>query len=51
VFLVLGLLALVGVGIIAVLGLLLPVLPLILAGLVVWGLVKFYSRPAAATGA
>jgi hypothetical protein len=50
-FLVLGLLALAGLGLVAVLGLLAPLLPLILAGLVVWGLVKLFSRPAAATRA
>jgi hypothetical protein len=50
-FLVLGVMALAGFGIVAVLGLLLPVLPLIVAGLVVWGLVKIFSRPAAATRA
>jgi hypothetical protein len=50
-FLVLGVVALVGLGIVAVLGLLLPVLPLIVAGLCVWGLAKFFSRPAAATRA
>jgi hypothetical protein len=50
-FLVLGLLALLGVGLVAVLGVLVPVLPLILAGLLVWGLVKLFSRPAAATRA
>ncbi len=50
-FLVLGLLALAGIGIVAVLGLLGPLLPLVVAGLVVWGLVKFFSRPAAATRA
>jgi len=44
-------LAVAGIGIVAVLGLLLPVLPLIVAGLVVWALVKFFSRPAAATRA
>ena len=33
------------------LGLLVPLLPLIVAGLVVWGLVKVFSRPAAATRA
>jgi hypothetical protein len=51
VFLVFGVLALVGFGLVAVLGLLVPLLPLIIAGLVVWGLVKFFSRPAAATRA
>lgn len=50
-FLLLGVLALAGFGVVAVLGLLLPVLPLVVAGLVVWGLVKFFSRPAAATRA
>ena len=50
-FLVLGVLALVGFGLVALLGLLVPILPLILAGLVVWGLVKVFSRPAAATRA
>ena len=50
-FLVLGVIALAGFGVVALLGLLLPVLPLIVAGLVVWGLVKFFSRPAAATRA
>jgi hypothetical protein len=50
-FLVLGVVALIGLGIVAVLGLLLPVLPLIVAGLFVWGLAKFFSRPAAATRA
>jgi hypothetical protein len=51
VFLVLGAVAVVGVGLVAVLGLLLPVLPLIVAGLVVWGLVKLFSRPAVASRA
>lgn len=46
-----GAIALVGFGIVAVLGLLVPVLPLIVAGLVVWGLVKLFSRPAAVTRA
>jgi hypothetical protein len=50
-FLVLGVVALVGVGLVAVLGLLVPILPLVLAGLVVWALVKLVSRPAAATRA
>jgi hypothetical protein len=50
-FLVLGVVAIIGLGIVAVLGLLLPVLPLIVAGLFVWGLARFFSRPAAATGA
>jgi hypothetical protein len=44
---VVGIVALVGFGLVAVLGLLLPLLPLVLAGLVVWGLVKLFSRPAA----
>lgn len=48
-FLVLGVIAIAGVGIVAVLGLLVPILPLIVAGFVVWGLVKLFSRPAAAT--
>jgi hypothetical protein len=43
---VIGVVALVGFGLVAVLGLLLPLLPLVLAGLVVWGLVKLFSRPA-----
>ena len=50
-FLVLGVLALVGFGLVALLGLLVPILPLIIAGLVVWGLAKVFSRPAAATRA
>ena len=50
-FLVFGVLAIAGAGLVAVIGLLVPVLPLILAGLVVWGRVKFFSRPAAATRA
>jgi hypothetical protein len=50
-FLVLGAVAIVGFGLVAVLGLLVPLLPLIVAGLVVWGLVKLLSRPAAATRA
>ena len=50
-FLVLGVIALVGFGLVALLGLLVPILPLILAGLVVWGLAKAFSRPAAATRA
>ena len=50
-FLVLGVLALVGFGLVALLGLLVPILPLIVAGLVVWGLVKIFSRPAAVTRA
>ena len=41
-----GIVALVGFGLVAVLGILLPILPLVLAGLVVWGLVKLFSRPA-----
>ena len=51
VFLVLGVVALVGLGLVAVLGLALPLLPLIVAGLVIWGLVKLFSHPAAATRA
>ena len=51
VFLVLGVVALVGLGLVAVLGLLVPLLPVILAGLVVWGLVKLFSRPAVASRA
>jgi hypothetical protein len=50
-FLVLGVLAIVGFGLVALLGLLLPILPLVVAGLVVWGLVKLFSRPAAPTRA
>ena len=50
-FLVLGVVALVGFGLVALLGLLVPILPLIIAGLVVWGLVKAFSRPAAASRA
>jgi hypothetical protein len=50
-FLVLGVIALVGFGLVALLGLLVPILPLIVAGLVVWGLVKIFSRPAAVTRA
>jgi hypothetical protein len=50
-FLVCGVLALAAFGIVAVVGLLVPVLPLIVAGLVVWGLVRLFSRPAAATRA
>jgi len=50
-FLVGGVLALAAFGIVAVVGLLVPVLPLIVAGLVVWGLVRLFSRPAAATRA
>jgi hypothetical protein len=44
---VVGTVALVGFGLVAVVGLLLPLLPLVLAGLLVWGLVKLFSRPAA----
>ena len=44
-FLVLGVLALAGFGIVAVLGLLVPILPLIVAGVVVWGLVKLLLTP------
>lgn len=51
VFLVLGCVVLAGAGLVALLGLLAPLLPLVLAGLVVWGLVKLFSRPAAATRA
>ena len=50
-FLVLGVVAVAGFAFVAVLGLLVPILPLIVAGLVVWGLVKLFSRPAAATRA
>jgi hypothetical protein len=50
-FLVFGVLAIVGFGLVAVVGLLVPILPLIVAGLVVWGLVKVFSHPAAATRA
>jgi hypothetical protein len=50
-FLVLGVVAIVGFGLVAVLGLLVPILPLVVAGLVVWGLVKLFSRPAAVTRA
>ncbi|MCX6551326.1 MAG: hypothetical protein NTY02_10050, partial [Acidobacteria bacterium] len=41
-----GLVALVGLGLAAVFALLLPLLPLVIAGLLVWGLVKRFSRPA-----
>jgi hypothetical protein len=50
VFLVVGAVALVGFGLVALFGLLVPLLPLVLAGLVVWGLVKLFSRPAVASG-
>ena len=50
-FMVLGVIAFVGFGLVALVGLLVPVLPLIIAGLVVWGLVKIFSRPAAAARA
>ncbi|MFO7694605.1 MAG: hypothetical protein R6V57_16080 [Vicinamibacterales bacterium] len=50
-FLVLGVIALAGFGVMALLGLLVPLLPLIVAALVVWGLAKAFSRPAAATRA
>ena len=50
-FLVLGVIALVGFGLVALLGVLVPLLPLILAAAVVWGIVKAFSRPAAATRA
>lgn len=49
VFALVGVVALLGVGLVAVLGLLVPLLPLVLAGLVVWGLVKLLSRPAVAS--
>jgi hypothetical protein len=42
-----GIVALLGFGLVAVLGILVPLLPVVLAGLVVWGLVKLFSRPAA----
>lgn len=45
-FLGLGVVALVGFGLVAVVGLLLPLLPLVVAGLLVWALVKLFSRPA-----
>jgi len=38
-------------GLIAILGLLLPLLPIILLGLGVWAIVKLVSRPAVASGA
>lgn len=49
VFALVGLVALLGFGLVAVLGLLVPLMPLVLAGLVVWGLVKLFSRPAVAS--
>ena len=51
ILLIVGVVAFVGFGIVALLGLLLPILPLVLAGLLVWGLVKVFSRPAAASRA
>jgi hypothetical protein len=48
IFLVLGAVLLLGAGLIAVLGLLVPLLPFLLAGFLIWGLVKLFSRPAAA---
>jgi len=50
-FLVLGVIALVGFGLVALLGVLVPLLPVIVAAAVVWGLVKAFSRPATATRA
>jgi hypothetical protein len=47
VFLVVGVVVLAGLGLVAALGLLVPLLPVVFAGLVVWGLVKLFSRPAA----
>jgi hypothetical protein len=44
--LVFGVIALVGFGLVAVVGLLVPLLPLLAAGLLVWALVKLFSRPA-----
>jgi len=48
VILVGGLVALVGFGLAAIVGLLLPLLPLVLVGLAIWGFVKLVSRPAVA---
>lgn len=50
-FLVLGVIALVGFGLVALLGVLVPLLPLMLAAALIWGLVKVFSRPPAATRA
>lgn len=41
-----ALIGIVGLGIAAVVGLLVPLMPLLIAGLLVWGLVKLFSRPA-----
>lgn len=50
-FLVLGVIALVGFALVALLGVLVPLLPLIVAVAVVWGLAKAFSRPATVTRA
>jgi len=51
VFLVVAVVGVLGFGLIALLGLLLPLLPIILLGLGVWAVVKLVSRPAVASGA
>lgn len=42
-----GVIAFVFVAISAIIGLLVPLMPLLIAGVVVWGAVKIFSRPAA----
>jgi len=44
-----GLIALVFVVLAALVGLIVPLMPLLIAGVVVWGLVKVFSRPAVVT--
>ncbi len=51
VVLVAAVVGLLGFGLIALFGLLLPLLPIILLGLGVWAIVKLVSRPAVASGA
>jgi uncharacterized membrane protein len=43
-----GLVVLVGLILTTVVGLLVPLMPLLIVGVVVWGLVKVFSRPGAA---
>jgi len=43
-----GLIALVFAGLAALVALIVPLMPLLIAGIVVWGLVKVFSRPAVA---
>ncbi|HNV03637.1 MAG TPA: hypothetical protein PLE61_06900 [Vicinamibacterales bacterium] len=50
-FLALAVVGAAGFGLLALLGLLLPFLPLLVLGLAVWGLAKLIARPAVASGA